>query len=337
YDQDSNRYEVGKKVLTRNAANQHEILEEEMYIAKDGYMETFVVNETSEDVWFDNMMVMSTTPVIVQETHYGPWGLELTGLGYEYGGIKANKYLYNGKELIEDEGMEYYDYGARMYDATIGRFNRIDRFSEKYTSLTQYQYGANNPIKYVDFQGDSLLSFMNNFKISGGITYYTIALNANIAGLKTGLEISPYEQYLLGYDDGLEIMGSNRNGQDVMRPSLAFSVMGFGAGLENIVIDGETTSREKSYNYIEGVSYNGEEKAQSIGFSFKAGLYFGINLNIEYKLSERETMSPPDLNYNIPGILDQVSDNEVKQINLTFENISDTDKKSIVEYLKQFR
>ncbi|MBN3584966.1 hypothetical protein JYB64_21470, partial [Algoriphagus aestuarii] len=42
YDQDSNRYEVGKKVLTRNAANQHEILEEEMYIAKDGYMETFV-------------------------------------------------------------------------------------------------------------------------------------------------------------------------------------------------------------------------------------------------------------------------------------------------------
>jgi hypothetical protein len=96
YDQDSNRYEVGKKVLTKNAANQHEVLEEEMYISKDGYMETFVVNETSEDVWFDNMMVMSVSSVIVQETHYDPWGLELTGLGYQYGGIKANKYLYRG-------------------------------------------------------------------------------------------------------------------------------------------------------------------------------------------------------------------------------------------------
>ena len=61
---------MGKKVLTKNAANQHEILEENLYITEDGYMETFVVNETSEDVWFDNFMVMSTTPPIVQETHY---------------------------------------------------------------------------------------------------------------------------------------------------------------------------------------------------------------------------------------------------------------------------
>jgi YD repeat-containing protein len=42
YDRDSNRYEVGKKVLSKNAANQHEVLEEELYISKDGYMETFV-------------------------------------------------------------------------------------------------------------------------------------------------------------------------------------------------------------------------------------------------------------------------------------------------------
>ncbi|MDR7130998.1 RHS repeat-associated protein [Algoriphagus sp. 4150] len=157
YDQDSNRYEVGKKVLTKNAANQHEVLEENMYISRDGYMETFVVNETSEDVWFDNMMVMSISSVIVQETHYDPWGLELTGLGFQRGGMKANKYLYNGKELIEDEGLQYYDYGQRMYDPAIGRFNRIDRFSEKYGSLSPYQYGANNPVLYIDVNGDSIL------------------------------------------------------------------------------------------------------------------------------------------------------------------------------------
>jgi len=40
YDQDSNRYEVGKKVLSRNAANQHEVLEEKLAIKKDGYLET---------------------------------------------------------------------------------------------------------------------------------------------------------------------------------------------------------------------------------------------------------------------------------------------------------
>jgi RHS repeat-associated protein len=165
YDQDSNRYEVGKKVLTRNAANQHEVLMENMYITKDGYMETFVVNETSEDVWFDNLMVSSVSSAIVQETHYDPWGLELTGLGYQYGGIKANKYLYNGKELIEDNGLQYYDFGARMYDASIGRWSVVDPLAEKYNSLTPYQYGGNTPVNTVDI-GGKLFIFVNGFMVN---------------------------------------------------------------------------------------------------------------------------------------------------------------------------
>ena len=49
-----------------------------------------------------------------------------------------------------------YDYGQRMYDPAIARFNRVDRFAEKYTSLTPYHYAANNPIYYIDVNGDSL-------------------------------------------------------------------------------------------------------------------------------------------------------------------------------------
>ncbi|MCE7058077.1 RHS repeat-associated core domain-containing protein [Algoriphagus sp. AGSA1] len=163
YDQDSNRYEVGKKVLSKNAANQHEVLEENMYISRDGYtprrtgMETFVVNETSEDVWFDNMMVMSVSSAIVQETHYDPWGLELTGLGFQHGSMKANKYLYNGKELIEDNGIQYYDFGARMYDATIGRWGVVDPLAEKYSPISSYNYALNNPISFIDPDGEEVI------------------------------------------------------------------------------------------------------------------------------------------------------------------------------------
>jgi RHS repeat-associated protein len=153
YDKDSNRYEVGKKVLSKNAANQHEVLEENMYISKDGYMETFVVNETSEDVWFDNMRVMTMSSPVAQETHYDPWGLELTGIGYQYPQIKVNKFLYNGKELIEDNGLQYYDYGARMYDPAIGRWGVVDPLADQMRRHSPYNYAFNNPIRFIDPDG----------------------------------------------------------------------------------------------------------------------------------------------------------------------------------------
>jgi hypothetical protein len=67
----------GKRVLSKNAANQHEELNENLYISRDGFVETFVVNETKEDVWptysagsFDNFCMQSSTSILVQETQY---------------------------------------------------------------------------------------------------------------------------------------------------------------------------------------------------------------------------------------------------------------------------
>jgi RHS repeat-associated protein len=71
------------------------------------------------------------------------------------GDTGVDKYLYNGKELQEDLGLQWYDYGARMYDAAVGRFFAQDRFAEKYLDFSPYQYTLNNPIKYIDINGDS--------------------------------------------------------------------------------------------------------------------------------------------------------------------------------------
>nr|WP_320022248.1 DUF6443 domain-containing protein [uncultured Draconibacterium sp.] len=91
-----------------------------------------------------------STPTVEQETEYYPFGSMFTT-----GNEGINKYLYNGKEL-QNEFFENYDYGARFYDPALGRFMRQDRFSEKYYSLTNYQYAANNPILFIDINGDSI-------------------------------------------------------------------------------------------------------------------------------------------------------------------------------------
>jgi len=69
YDSDSNQYDQGKIVLSIRAENQNEELRDKVYFRKSGFIETFVANETNEDVWFDDFSVMNNTPHVVQETH----------------------------------------------------------------------------------------------------------------------------------------------------------------------------------------------------------------------------------------------------------------------------
>ena len=98
--------------------------------------------------------------VVQQESHYYPFGMTMEGMSYQNPlQENLNKYLYNGKELQDDLGLDWYDYGARFYDAQIGRFHTVDNYSENYYSLTPYQYVANSPINGIDVNGDYIVIY----------------------------------------------------------------------------------------------------------------------------------------------------------------------------------
>jgi RHS repeat-associated protein len=90
---------------------------------------------------------------VLQENHYYPFGMEMMGLETPQIGAE-DEYKYNGKELQVEHGLNWYDYGARFYDPNIIRFHSIDPLAETYNYQTPYSYAINNPILFIDKNGE---------------------------------------------------------------------------------------------------------------------------------------------------------------------------------------
>ena len=102
----------------------------------------------------NNRITFNESGTIIQEDSYYPYGMNMAGLSHESGVDLPNKYLYNGKELQDDFGLDWYDYGARFYDAEIGRWHVVDALAEGTPEYTPYRYAFNNPIRYIDPDGN---------------------------------------------------------------------------------------------------------------------------------------------------------------------------------------
>ena len=91
----------------------------------------------------NNRIVINQNGNVEETNHYYPFG----GIFASTGNIQP--YKYNGKELDTNKGLNWHDYGARMYDAALGKFTTMDPMAKKYYGMSPYTYCTNNPAKKV--------------------------------------------------------------------------------------------------------------------------------------------------------------------------------------------
>ena len=141
-----------------------------------GYIPTDTTN--IEDIFFYHSDHLGSTSYITdakanitQFDAYLPYGELLVD---EHSSSEDMPYKFNGKELDEETGLYYY--GARYMDPKISMWLGVDPLMEKYPNLTGYCYTMDNPIKFIDPDGNKIVPwrvYLNGSGLSVGQKWHS--------------------------------------------------------------------------------------------------------------------------------------------------------------------
>ena len=126
---------------------------------------------------------------VVQHIEYVPFGEVFIE---ERNNIWNTPYLFNAKEFDEETGLYYY--GARYYEPRLGLWISCDPQEENYPTFNSYCYTANNPIRYIDTDGEKIVSPRGNIAVTldkNGKFHFTSNATASIKRVTKALLLTP--------------------------------------------------------------------------------------------------------------------------------------------------
>ena len=132
---------------------------------------------------------------ILEESNYYPFGLKHNGYN-PISPIPENRRLFNGMELQEELGLNQYDYGARNYDASLGRWISVDPLAETSRRFSPYTYALNNPVYFIDpdgMQADDWVRNGDSWEYRSDITSKKQATDAGYSDYSDGKTNNTYK------------------------------------------------------------------------------------------------------------------------------------------------
>jgi len=210
---------------------------------------------------------------IVQENHYYPFGMQMNGR-WVNNQTEKNDYLYSGKELNTEMGLNWSDYGFRFYDASISRWTSADPLMELAPDITPYRYGFNNPILYTDPDGlfekrKHAKTYKKKNKIKGKIKRnkntgkYEIRLK-NDGRVYTNSETGNVEYASVALSTGPSIRPNHPNAFENIRNQHVLSALAVDFANDIWLVTQKLNPFDKHTNHLTGGHANNNESVASL-------------------------------------------------------------------------
>jgi RHS repeat-associated protein len=215
----------------------------------EGYYQGGVYYYYLKDHLGDNRVVINSSGTVIEKSHYYPSGMRF--YPESNSNSAALPYRYNGKELEAMNGLNQYDYGARRRGAGLPMWTGVDPLAEMYYSVSPYAYCKNDPVNYIDPNGEfskkwkaAIHRFFHGGgskieKNSNGQYYYTKGISGGAAVVygSNGVKGKPDQVY------GQTITGGSGSGSEstaqIHGPSIDASLFSFSFGGTNNATKGQ--------------------------------------------------------------------------------------------------
>ena len=204
-----------------------------------------------------------------KRVNYYPFGLQHKGYNNVVTSTNpAKNYKYNGKELNEELGLDWYDYGARNYQADLGRWMNLDPAADEYVRWSPYNYAMNNPMFFIDPDGKRI-------KIGDG--YYSYQEDRNYDDIEDDFERDVYKALDLLYSTSALELCIGGDSCDAESPSV----------LETLINDKDNTLTIK--------------KGQTPGYDYRNNdLYFNPEEGTLFIKDATKPIDRDNIGYNSP-------------------------------------